>query len=101
VTGGVLAWGVLSYSGDQPINLFAALGLLVALPFCLSLLSAALPLWRRALGGAPAGLVGGWLTGVLLTRLSRRAYALLAPQNAGQNRLALAGDWGSLRGRGG
>ncbi|MBE0599453.1 MAG: DUF2868 domain-containing protein, partial [Desulfuromonadales bacterium] len=100
LAGGILVWGVLSYSGDQPINLFAALGLLVALPFFFTLLSALLPLWRRALGGAPAGLVGGWLTGVLLTRLSRRAYALLAQQKDGENRLALAGEWGSLRGRG-
>jgi hypothetical protein len=32
--GSGLAWGVLSYSGTQPINLFAALILLVALPLC-------------------------------------------------------------------
>lgn len=96
LAGGLLAWGVLSYAGDQPINLFAALGLLVAVPFFLSLLSAVLPVWRRALGGTPAGLLGGWLTALLLTRLSRRAYALLAHRNEED----LARHWGTLRGRG-
>ena len=97
--GGGLAWGVLSYSGDQPINLFAALGLLVALPFFFSLLSAVLPAWRLAMRGNPAGLFGGWLTGALLTRFSRLAYALLSDRDAGGVRLALAQGWGILRGR--
>lgn len=99
--GAALAWGVLSYAGTRPINLFAALALLVAVPFFFALLSAALPALRLALRGHPAGLFGGWLTGALLTRFSRRAYALLGERDAGRTSSALARSWGVLRGRGG
>jgi hypothetical protein len=96
-----LAWGVLSYSGDRPINLFTALGLLVALPLFFSLLSAVLPVWRLAMRGNPSGLFGGWLAGELLTRFSRLACALLGDRDNGRSRLALAQGWGILRGRSG
>ncbi|WP_305043540.1 DUF2868 domain-containing protein [Geoalkalibacter sp.] len=99
--GAALAWGVLSYAGTRPINLFAALALLVAVPFFFALLSAGLPALRLALRGNPAGVFGGWLTGALLTRLSRRAYALLGERDSGRTPSALAQSWGVLRGRGG
>ncbi|KIH78126.1 Protein of unknown function [Geoalkalibacter ferrihydriticus] len=99
--GAGLAWGVLSYAGDRPINLFAALGLLVGLPFAASLVSVLLPAVRLFRRGTPAGRLGFWLTGALLARVARRAYAFLGGRGASQGRMAMAQGWGVLRGRGG
>jgi len=101
LAGAGLAWGVLSYSGDQPINLFAALALLVILPFFFALFFAALPGLRLVLRGNFSGLFGGWLTGTLLTRLSRRLYSLSGGGENGRSTLVLAQSWGILRGRSG
>lgn len=97
--GAGLAWGVLSYAGDQPINLFGALGLLVALPFFLALLSFVVPLIRLVRGRELCGPFGGKMVAALLVRLSRGAYSFLGVQE--RNRQALAQGVGSLRGRGG
>ena len=90
VSGAGLAWGVLSYAGARPINLFVALLLLVLLPFLLALASAFLPLARRLTGGDFSGLVVTALAGALFTRLGR----FLAGKGQG------ASVWGSLRARG-
>jgi hypothetical protein len=95
-----LAWGVLSYSGDLPINLMAALSLLVVLPALLALVSAALGGWHLMRGGSYSGIFGGWLTGTLLIRACRRLYTL-GGGSGDQAQLALAGSWGILRGRSG
>lgn len=91
-SGAGLAWGVLSYAGDRPINLFVALLLLVLLPFLLALASALLPLARRLTGGDFSGPVVTALTGALFTRLGR----FLTGGGKGRG----ASVWGSLRARG-
>ncbi|WP_429885285.1 DUF2868 domain-containing protein [Geoalkalibacter halelectricus] len=96
-----LALGVLGYAGEQPINLFAALGLLAVLPFLFMLASVVLPLVRLARRRTPAGRLGFWLTGALLARLAGRAHAFLGGRGAGRQQLALTQAWGVLRGRGG
>jgi len=90
VSGAGLAWGVLSYGGERPINLFVALLLLVLLPFLPALASAFLPLARRLTGGDLSGPVVTALTGVLFARLGR----FLTGKGRG------ASVWGSLRARG-
>lgn len=95
-----LAWGVLSYSGTRPINLFAALILLVALPFFSALLSAVLPWLRMLRRNSNAASVRGLLAGELPARLSRRLYGIAGGVSA-SNQSALARSWGILRGRGG
>lgn len=92
VSGAGLAWGVLSYAGARPINLFVALLLLVLLPFLLALASALLPLARRLTGGDFSGPVVTALTGALFTRLGRFL-------TGGGSRRG-ASVWGSLRARG-
>lgn len=92
VSGAGLAWGVLSYGGERPINLFVALLLLVLLPFLLALASALLPLARRLTGGDFSGPVVTALTGALFTRLGR----FLTGGGSGRG----ASVWGSLRARG-
>lgn len=95
--GAGLAWGVLSYSGTRPINLFAALILLVALPFFSALLSAVLPWLRRSSNAAS---VGSLLAGELPARLSRRLYGMVGGAST-PSQTALSRSWGLLRGRGG
>lgn len=90
VSGAGLAWGVLSYAGARPINLFVALLLLVLLPFLLALASAFLPLARRLTGGDLSGPVVTALSGALFSRLGR----FLTGKGRG------ASVWGSLRARG-
>ena len=92
VSGAGLAWGVLSYAGARPINLFVALLLLVLLPFLLTLASALLPLARRLTGGDFSGPVVTALTGALVTRLGR----FLTGGGKGRS----ASVWGRLRARG-
>lgn len=90
VSGAGLAWGVLSYGGERPINLFVALLLLVLLPFLLALASAFLPLARRLTGGDVSGPIVTALTGALFSRLGR----ILSGKGRG------ASAWGGLRARG-
>lgn len=98
--GGGLAWGVLSYSGARPINLFAALILLVALPFFSALLSAVLPWLRLLRRSSNAASMGSLLAGELPARLSRRLYGMAGGTSA-TGHSALARSWNLLRGRGG
>jgi hypothetical protein len=98
--GSGLAWGVLSYSGTQPINLFAALILLVALPLCSSLLSVAWTWLRLLRRGSSAASVGGLLAGELPARLSHRLLGL-AGEVSKKRQMSLARSWGVLRGRSG
>jgi hypothetical protein len=92
-----LASGVLIYAGDQPINLFVALILLVALPFLSALFLALLPALRLAVRGSFSGGFGVWMIGTLLTHLSQR---LSGRSGDGRSKLALANSFGILRGRG-
>jgi len=100
LAGTTLAWGVLSYSGDLPINLIAAFSLLVILPLFFAFLSVALPGWRLARRGSYAGIFDGWFVGAILMRLCERFYAL-GGGDLNQGRLALSESWGILRGRSG
>jgi len=100
LAGTTLAWGVLSYSGDLPINLIAAFSLLVVLPLFFTFLSVALPGWRLVRRGSYSGIFGGWVVGALLMRLCERFYAL-GGGDLNRSRLALSKSWGILRGRSG
>jgi len=100
LAGTSLAWGVLSYAGDLPINLIATFSLLVILPLFFTSLSVALPGWRLVRRGSYSGIFGGWLVGAILLRLCERFYALGGGDQT-SSRLALSESWGILRGRSG
>lgn len=100
LAGTTLAWGVLSYSGDLPINLIAAFSFLALLPLFFAFLSVALPGWRLARRGSYSGIFGGWVIGAIVMRLCERFYAL-GGGDLNRNRLTLSESWGILRGRSG
>lgn len=100
LAGATLAWGVLSYSGDLPINLIAAFSLLVILPLFFTFLSVVLPGWRLVRRGSYSGIFGGWVVGAILMRLCERFYAL-GGGDLNRSQLALSESWGILRGRSG